>query len=105
MRVFPKDATSVGEKAVYVIGYGIPVIIFLYLQLSAFGVFHNFYSVACKAAGWGWKIPALIFTAALIGSLVKGFKDEREAPSNFGLFVLSLIILLLYCGFAYPYIF
>jgi hypothetical protein len=104
MRIFPKDAVGF-EKVVYAAGYGIPVILYLFMQLSAFNLFHNFYSQACNAAGWGWKIPGVVFTLILAVELYTGLKDEKKAASNTALFVVAALSLLFYCGFAYPYIF
>jgi hypothetical protein len=104
MRLFPKDAVGF-EKFVYAFGYGIPVVLYLFMQLSAFGVFHNLYSAACKAAGWGWKIPGGLITLILFVEIYTGIKDEKETLSNFALFVVAALSLLFYCGFAYPYIF
>lgn len=104
MRLFPKDAVGF-EKVVYAFGYGIPVALYLFMQLSAFNLFHNFYSQACKAAGWGWKIPGAILTLILVVEIYVGLKDEKPAASNLALFVIAALSLLLYCGFAYPYIF
>lgn len=103
MKLFPKDATTVGEKAVYVITFGGAGLLYLFMQLSAFGVFHNFYSDACKAAGWGWKVPGLLLTALLVYNIYKGTKDEGKPPSGVILAVLTALSLAFYCGFAYPY--
>lgn len=62
MKLIPKDAQGF-EKFVYLFAEIGAAAWILFVYLSAFGVFHNFYSEDCKAAGAGWKIPGLIFLA------------------------------------------
>jgi hypothetical protein len=104
MRLFPKDAVGF-EKVVYALGFGIPVILILWLELSALGLFHNFYSVACKAAGWGFQVAGTVCFAILVLRLIAGFRDKRIAPSNGELLLWVGLSIGLNCGLGYPYIF
>lgn len=103
MSLIPKDATSVGEKMVYVIAWGIPAVIYLIFLLSAFQVFHNFYSIAAASAGIGWRIGGSICTVILAYELYAVAKDDVEKPSNFLLFLIAAVNILLYIGFGFPY--
>lgn len=103
MSLFPKDAVTTGEKVVYSVGFGIPVVLFLYLFLSAFGVFHNFYADACaQAPGW-CKILGLLFTGGLVYSLYLNIKDDKKAPNTLALFLLAALAILSFCAFTYPF--
>lgn len=102
MKLYPKDATSTGEKisytAVAIFFFGL----FLFLQLSALGVFNNFYSIACREAGWLWKAPGLLFAGAFLFKAYQMAKDEAKV-NLFLLFVLLALSIGFHCGFAYPY--
>lgn len=100
MSLIPKDAKGF-EKAVYVFVPLGAAALLLFMYLSAFNVFHNFYSAACKEAGWAWKIPGLIFLVWAIWyffQLNYGYK-KNQIPF-YALLALSLATM---CGFAYPY--
>lgn len=100
MRLIPKDAQGF-EKAVYVF---VPVLLIaglLFMYLSAFGVFHNFYSEACKLAGWIWKIPGLSLLILAIWYFFQLSYGYKKSP--FWLWAMIVFSLLSMTGFATPY--
>lgn len=105
MKLYPKDATSTGERAIYIGVEFFAAGLFLFMWLSAFNVFHNFYSVACIKAGWGWKFPGVLITAIFLYNLYVGIKDEEREVSFLLILVLAILSLASFCGFGYPYIF
>lgn len=107
IKIWPKDAKGFMEKTGYVLMYVAVPFVYIYMQLSAFGVFNNFYATACKSAGWGWKIPGLILTAAFVYSIYELAEDhnDRLDPKPLHIGTLMVLSLAVYCGFAYPYIF
>jgi hypothetical protein len=102
MKLIPQDARGF-EKFVYIIGFGLPILLLPFMVLSAWGVFHNYYSVACQDAGWGWKIPGTLFFLGVVYELYIGFKEPENAVSNFVLLVGAVLSLGFYCGFGTPY--
>lgn len=100
MSLIPKDAKGF-EKAVYVF---VPVIaagLLLFMYLSAFGVFHNFYSEACKLAGWGWKIPGIALLAFAVWYFIQlNYGYKKNVFWFYACIVLSLLSM---AGFATPY--
>lgn len=100
MSLIPKDAKGF-EKFVYVF---VPVVglgLLLYMYLSAFGVFHNFYSEACKLAGGWWKIPGLL----LLGGAIWQYKQlvDGEVMKPHVMIILLALSLLAMAGFTTPY--
>lgn len=103
MAFFSKD-TSIAEK----VSLLIPVALIAFMYASAFGVFHNFYSVAVAAA----KPHALWFTLGIGFTGAAGYqvyKNVNAGVKGFGSTVLIGVFLVLallsFCGFAYPYVF
>lgn len=76
----------------------------LFLQLSAFGVFNNYYAAACEAAGWGWKVAGAFLTAVSVFIFIN--QSQTHNPSR-GIIILGGIIHVLalcaYAGFSTPY--
>lgn len=105
MKLYPKDATSAGEKALYIGCELFAVGLYLFLFLSAFGLFNNFYATACKDAGFWWKIPGLISTAVAVWFTYLIVSDAPSKPSLIGVGIAVALSIGFYCGFGYPYIF
>lgn len=103
MRIFPKDAPTIGEKIAYSLGFGIPVVLFLFMLLSAFGIFHNFYSEACAEAGLVWRAVGLVFTSGLVYGVYLWVTDNIKKPSFWMIFALAAFSLLSFCAFTTPY--
>lgn len=101
MKFFPKDANKTERITIAAVLIFITAL-FLFMQLSAFGVFDNMYATACRVAGWGWKIPGLIFTGLLAFYIWLGVEDRVEM-NVFVLFIIAVLSLAFYCGFSYPY--
>src|SRR5574338_1715017 len=60
MKLIPKDAQGF-EKFVYLFAELGAAAWILFVYLSAFGVFHNFYSEDCAKSGVVWHIVGFVF--------------------------------------------
>lgn len=100
MTLWPKDATGFVEKAAYVGMKIVAPALYLFMVLSAFGLFNNMYADQCREAGFWWKIPGIVCLAA---SLYTGYKLVKEETATRGnvliLFVCMALSLLLFAGF------
>lgn len=105
MSLFSKD-TSFMEK----VSLLFPVALIAFMYASAFGVFHNFYSVAVAAAKPHalWFTLGFIFTASWIYTTYKATVNgvTRGSFAPVVLIGIGIVLSLLsFCGFAYPYVF
>jgi len=104
MKLIPKDAKGF-ERFVYLFAPVFCAALILFMVLSAFQVFNNFYSQACKEAGPVWKVLGSLCLAYTGYRFYKLASDKKEAGKSTNVTLLLLLILtfLLFCGFAYPY--
>jgi hypothetical protein len=109
-KLIPKDATTTVEKIAYVGMNLVLPLLYVYMLLSAFQVFKNFYQKAVAAAGWAWYIPGILFTALLVYSVIVFANDEdvvigkvKIKPSLGYIAILFVLSLLAYAGFTSPY--
>ena len=100
MTLWPKDAEGVVEKAAYVGMKIVAPALYLFMVLSAFGIFNNLYADLCREAGFWWKVPGLVCLAATIYT---GYKLVKEETATRGevliLFAGMVLSLLFFAGF------
>lgn len=86
------------------IGWSLVGLLLLFMQLSAFGLFNNYYATACEASGWGWKVAGAFLTAVSVFIFIH--QSQTHNPSR-GIIILGGIIHVLalcaYAGFSTPY--
>lgn len=105
-KLWPADATTTFEKALYAFfAIGVPVA-YLFMLLSAAGIFHNFYQANVKAAGSGWH---MIGTILALGEILFAISVVEEKDHIFksstgeaiALIALAAISLLSFAGFVF----
>lgn len=96
MPLLPKE-----DRAAYILGFGIFILLYLFLILSGLGVFNNFYATAARNAGAGWRILGLVTT---VGAVFYGIRLANTNRGSVGILALLVLLsLLLFIGFGYPY--
>jgi hypothetical protein len=104
--LWPKDATSTFEKALYAAMYILPTVWFLFMQLSAFQIFHNIYQKNVHAAGIGWHIIGFLFSAGAVIGVIETAKESPSIPKStiadvIIILVLAALGLCSYAGFVF----
>ncbi len=94
--------SSLKEKLIFLF----PILGYLFMQLSALGVFKNYYQANVAAAGTGWHIAGLVLSIATVGwGMMIAKDDSRVSKSDtmnpLILFVLAVLSLCAYAGFVF----
>ena len=109
-KLWPKDAKEPMSKVAYTLMNLFVPALFLFMQLSAFQLFDNFYSKAVAEASFIWNAVGFVLSALLVYSVVKFIKDEdvkigriTVKPSGGYCVLLLVLSLLSYAGWSTPY--
>jgi hypothetical protein len=73
----------------------------LYMQLSAWQIFHNFYQCSASMAGAGWRIFGLLLTAASVFWGYELATDGNHVTKNDTANVIILALLVVFSFLAY----
>jgi hypothetical protein len=81
--------------------FGAVAILWLFMQLSAWQVFDNFYTCSVKMAGWGWNVTGLILSAASVLWCYRMATDSPKVTKNGTSNVIILALLVVFSFLAY----
>jgi hypothetical protein len=105
-KIWPADATTVVEKAAWVgLKVGVPAL-YLFMQLSAWGIFKNIYSKNVAAAPAGWHVFGFVLT---LGTIIwawgvvteKNFVSKNDTRNILVVGAGMVLSLLAYAGFVF----
>lgn len=107
IKLWPDDATTTMEKFVWAASAILMPGLYLFMQLSAWGIFNNAYSRSVQAASAGWHVIGFLTSVAAVLMFVLAAKDREPVKSQVGWIIFTALMavfsLLAYSGFTWLY--